>query len=105
MSFTRVSQEHLQAWPVHPWQSGQTNQKGTNAMTNISNENIKRRADGSIDTDFYLTIGRYARSEQAHHMLSAGSRPTIKLMSFVLKVAKQVLRKKERNFENSLNQI
>lgn len=74
-------------------------------MTNISNENIIRRADGSIDTNYYVTRGRNARSRQAYHKSSAASRSTAKLVSFVLKAAKQVLPKKARNFENSPNHI
>jgi len=42
-------------------------------MTNISNENIKLRRDGSIDTSFYVERGRIARSQQAHKMSETAS--------------------------------
>lgn len=35
---------------------------------------IRRRADGSIDTDYYLARGLAERSNQAHHLLGVASR-------------------------------
>ncbi len=35
---------------------------------------IRRRPDGSIDTEHYLAKGRRARSEQAHRLLKPGGR-------------------------------
>ena len=34
-------------------------------------DNIKLRPDGSIDTAYYLQIGRRKRSEQAHRMVKS----------------------------------
>lgn len=39
-------------------------------MTDQNPETIRTRADGSIDTAFYMARGRVARSKQAHHMMS-----------------------------------
>lgn len=35
---------------------------------------IRRHANGSIDTDYYLARGRLARSRQAHQMIAALAR-------------------------------
>ncbi|MDP2620007.1 MAG: hypothetical protein Q8P46_07500 [Hyphomicrobiales bacterium] len=35
---------------------------------------IRRRADGSIDTDYYLARGRAARSKAAHKAMDRGRR-------------------------------
>ncbi len=35
---------------------------------------IRRRADGSIDADYYLARGLAERSNQAHHLLGVASR-------------------------------
>jgi hypothetical protein len=40
---------------------------------NIDNA-IRRHADGSIDTDYYLARGLAERSHQAHHLLGIASR-------------------------------
>lgn len=43
-------------------------------MTQYTDNAIRRHADGSIDTGFYLARGRVARSRQAHRLLGAASR-------------------------------
>ncbi len=35
---------------------------------------IRRHADGSIDTDYYLARGRVERSRQAHHLMAVVTR-------------------------------
>ncbi len=37
-------------------------------MTDPEIQSIRTRADGSIDTAYYMTRGRQMRSKQAHHM-------------------------------------
>jgi hypothetical protein len=40
-------------------------------MTPNATDAIRRHADGSIDTGFYLARGRAERSRQAHHLIGA----------------------------------
>jgi len=64
-------------------------------MTNTSNENIKLRKDGSIDTNFYMTRGRYVRSQQAHNMSGAAFRSVSKSVGSILKAVLKILGKNE----------
>ncbi len=64
-------------------------------MTNISNENIKLRKDGSIDTNFYMTRGRNARSHEAHNMSGAAFRNVSKSVGSILKAVLKILGKEE----------
>ena len=43
-------------------------------MTPNANDAIRRRADGSIDTGFYLARGRAARCRQTYNLIGALSR-------------------------------
>jgi hypothetical protein len=53
------------------------------AMQTNETQDIKRRADGSIDTAHYMKIGRHMRSEQAHK-LAKDALPKRKPFSFRL---------------------
>ena len=44
-------------------------------MTNETFPQIRRRPDGSIDTDHYITHGRTLRSEAAHDMAATLAKP------------------------------
>ena len=37
--------------------------------TQMTDHRIRRRPDGSIDTQFYLSRGQVARSQQAHRIV------------------------------------
>ncbi len=50
-------------------------------MTPNAEDAIRRRADGSIDTDFYLARGRAERSRQAHHLFGTVSRSAAHIWS------------------------
>ncbi|NND21477.1 MAG: hypothetical protein HKO14_05265 [Silicimonas sp.] len=39
----------------------------------MTGQSIKTRADGSIDTDFYIRRGRHMRSLAAHEMVGSGA--------------------------------
>ena len=43
-------------------------------MTQQTDNAIRRHADGSIDTEYYLARGRVARSRQAHGLFAALAR-------------------------------
>ena len=62
-------------------------------MINISNENIKLRKDGSIDTSFYMTCARDARSQQAHSISGNTFRSVSKLVGSISKSFRQPLDK------------
>jgi hypothetical protein len=46
-------------------------------------EIIRTRADGSIDTAFYMARGREMRSAQAHRMAGSGGRRTIRPLALL----------------------
>lgn len=43
-------------------------------MNQSTDSGIRRHADGSIDTDYYLAHGRAERSHQAHRLLGVTGR-------------------------------
>ena len=53
---------------------------GTDPMKQYEESEKKLRSDGSIDTAYYLTIGRKKRAEEAHNMVR-GMLPKSKLLS------------------------
>ncbi len=50
-------------------------------MTPNANVAIRRHADGSIDTAYYLARGRRERSRQAHHLFGSVSRSVGRIWS------------------------
>lgn len=60
-------------------------------MTNISNESIKLRKDGSIDTNFYITRGRYARSQQAYNISGTTFRNVSISMRLIMNALRQIV--------------
>ena len=50
-------------------------------MTQDANVAIRRHADGSIDTAYYLARGRRERSRQAHHLFGAVCRSARRILS------------------------
>ena len=50
-------------------------------MTPNANVAIRRHADGSIETAYYLARGRRERSRQAHHLFGSVSRSAGRILS------------------------
>ena len=50
-------------------------------MIQPTESSIRRRADGSIDADYYLARGLAERSNQAHHLLGVESRSLGRILS------------------------
>lgn len=59
-------------------------------MTNISNESIKLRKDGSVDTNFYMTRGRYARSQQAYNISGTAFRNVSVSIDLIMNALRQI---------------
>lgn len=51
-------------------------------MKHCETQDFKLRPDGSIDTAYYMEIGRQMRSEQAHKMLKS-ARPSGRLVTIL----------------------
>ena len=70
-------------------------------MTHEIDQPIKRRADGSIDTRFYMMQGHQARSQQAHDLVENSATTPSKILTKVWSVLTKPARQRLFKYASS----